>query len=234
MGAQAARPGLNPPGVAVFTGIVQALGRVRAVHAEAQDCDFVVECPAEIASKLELGASIAIDGVCQTVTALESDSFTVHAIAETLRVTTLGRLGSGASVNLEPALGAGDPLGGHFVQGHVDGTATLRAKSSLGESIEYALEGPEDLVKQLVPKGSVTLDGVSLTVGPDLTDSRFSVYLIPHTLEVTTLGDRNVGDSVNLETDILGKYILRYLSGRDAAGGLTFDDLRRAGYGSGS
>jgi riboflavin synthase len=234
MGAQAARPGLNPPGVVVFTGIVQALGSVRAVHAEAQDRDFVVGCPAAIASKLELGASIAIDGVCQTVTALESDAFTVHAIAETLRVTTLGRLATGAAVNLEPALGAGDPLGGHFVQGHVDGTATLRGKNSLGDSIEYGFEGPEDLVKQLVPKGSITLDGVSLTVGPDLTDSRFSVYLIPHTLEVTTLGDRQVGDSVNVETDILGKYILRYLSGRDAAGGLTFDDLRRAGYGGDS
>lgn len=231
MGAQAARPGLNPPGVLVFTGIVQALGRVQAVHAQAQDRDFVVGCPAEIAAKLELGASIAIDGVCQTVTALDAESFTVHAIAETLRVTTLGRLSTGDAVNLEPALGAGDPLGGHFVQGHVDGTATLRSKNQLGESIEYTFDGPEDLVKQLVPKGSITLDGVSLTVGPELTDTRFGVYLIPHTLEVTTLGDRQVGDLVNVETDILGKYILRYLSGRDAAGGITFDDLRSAGYG---
>jgi riboflavin synthase alpha subunit len=216
----------------VFTGIVQGLGRIRAVRAEAQDRDFVVDCPAPIAGKLSLGASIAIDGVCQTVTALDPKSFTVHAIAETLRVTTLGRLAAGDAVNLEPALGAGDPLGGHFVQGHVDGTAILKSTSRLGESLQYGFEGPGDLVGQLVPKGSITLDGVSLTVGPDLTDTHFSVYLIPHTLEVTTLGDRKVGDAVNVETDILGKYILRYLSGRDAAGGLTFDDLRRAGYGS--
>ena len=120
------------------------------------------------------------------------------------------------------------------MQGHVDGTATLRAKNPVGESIEYAFEGPEELVRQLVPKGSITIDGVSLTVGPELTDTRFGVYLIPHTLEVTTLGQRSVGDPVNVETDILGKYILRYLSGRDAAGGLTFEDLRRAGFGGSS
>lgn len=215
----------------MFTGIVQGLGRIRAVHAQAQDRDFVVECPAAIAGKLELGASIAIDGVCQTVTALDHESFTVHAIAETLRVTTLGRLASGDPVNLEPALGAGDPLGGHFVQGHVDGTAILREKKSLGESLEFGFEGPEELVRQLVPKGSITLDGVSLTVGPELSETRFGVYLIPHTLEVTTLGEREIGDAVNVETDILGKYILRFLSGRDAAAGITFEDLRRAGYG---
>lgn len=215
----------------MFTGIVQALGRVRGVRAQALDRDFVVECPAEIATRLTLGASIAIDGVCQTVTALDSTNFTVHAIAETLRVTTLDRLSEGDEVNLEPSLGAGDPLGGHFVQGHVDGVAKLRARTSHGESIEYAFEAPAELVGQLVSKGSIALDGVSLTVGPDLTDTRFSVYLIPHTLEVTTLGRREVGDAVNVETDILGKYILRFLSGRDLAGGISFDDLRRAGYG---
>ena len=125
-------------------------------------------------------------------------------------------------------MAAGGRFDGHIVQGHVDGTAILRDKGRLGDSLQYSFEGPEELVRQLVPKGSITLDGVSLTIGPDLTDTRFSVYLIPHTLEVTTLGDREVGDAVNVETDILGKYILRYLSGRDAAGGITFDDLRRA------
>ena len=217
----------------MFTGIVQGLGRVRGVHVQVEDRDLVVECPRDIAGRLTIGASICIDGVCQTVTDLQSEEFTVHAIAETLRVTTLGRLSAGDRVNLEPALGAGDPLGGHFVQGHVDGTATLEGKSVQGESVECRFEGPEDLVRQLVPKGSITLDGVSLTVGPDLSDTRFSVYLIPHTLEVTTIGDRKIGDAVNVETDILGKYILRFLSGRDAVSGITFEDLRRAGYGGG-
>jgi riboflavin synthase alpha subunit len=216
----------------VFTGIVQAFGRVRRVHAQSEDRDFVVDCPAAILARLEPGASIALDGVCQTVTTLDGDSFTVHAIAETLRVTTMGDLAEGDRINLEPALGAGDPLGGHFVQGHVDGTATLRTRVRRGESVVYGFEGPAPLVHQLVPKGSVTLDGVSLTVGPQPGETSFEVHLIPHTLEVTTLGEKKVGDRVNLETDILGKYILRYLSGRDEAGGLSWEDLRRAGFGA--
>jgi len=216
----------------VFTGIVQGLGRVRQIRSQARDRDLVVDCPGDIAARLGLGASIAIDGVCQTVTALEPTAFTVHAIEETLRVTTMGRLVEGSRVNLEAALGAGDPLGGHFVQGHVDGTATLRARSRHGESVAFEFEAPETLVRQLVPKGSIALDGVSLTVGPEVGANRFSVFLIPHTLEVTTLGERSPGDAVNVETDILGKYILRYLSGRDEAGGLTWDALRRAGFGS--
>jgi len=215
----------------VFTGIVQALGRVRSVHAQAQDRDLVVQCPTVILEKLSLGASIALDGVCQTVTALDADTFRVHAIAETLRVTTLGRVSEGDRLNLEPALGAGDPLGGHFVQGHVDGTVTLQGKSARGDSIAYSFRGPEDLVRQLVPKGSITLDGVSLTVGPDLGQTSFEVFLIPHTLQVTTLGDREVGDQINVETDVLGKYILRYLSGREQAGTLSAEALHRAGFG---
>jgi riboflavin synthase alpha subunit len=216
----------------VFTGIVQDLGRVRQVHAQAADRDFVIECVSAVLARLEPGASIALDGVCQTVTALDANSFTVHAIAETLRVTTMGGLAEGDRINLECALGAGDPLGGHFVQGHVDGTAILRSRVTRGESVVFGFEGPVPLVRQLVPKGSITLDGVSLTVGPELSDSAFEVHLIPHTLEVTTLGGKKVGDRVNLETDILGKYILRYLSGRDEAGGLTWENLRSAGFGA--
>ncbi len=215
----------------MFTGLVQALGQVRSVHAQAQDRDLVVQCPPAILEKLSLGASIALDGVCQTVTALDADTFRVHAIAETLRVTTLGRVSEGDRLNLEPALAAGDPLGGHFVQGHVDGTVTLQGKSARGDSIAYSFRGPEDLVRQLVPKGSITLDGVSLTVGPDLGQTSFEVFLIPHTLEVTTLGDREVGDQINVETDVLGKYILRYLSGREQAGTLSAEALHRAGFG---
>ena len=135
-------------------------------------------------------------------------------------------------MNLEAALGAGEPLGGHFVQGHVDGTARLRARTGHGESVAFEFESDPDLVSQLVPKGSVALDGVSLTVGPELGAERFTVYLIPHTLEVTTLGARQPGDLVNLETDILGKYILRFLGGRDRTAGLSWESLREAGFGA--
>lgn len=216
----------------MFTGIVQGLGRVRSVQAQAQDRDFVVDCPAPIGARLSLGASIALNGVCQTVTALEPAAFTVHAIAETLRVTTMGAWTQGLELNLEAALGAGEPLGGHFVQGHVDGTARLRAREVVGASTRFSFDVAPELAHQMVAKGSITLDGVSLTVGPEPAATSFDVFLIPHTLEVTTLGALRAGDLVNVETDILGKYILRYLSGRDAAGGVTAARLRDSGFGT--
>lgn len=220
----------------MFTGIVQALGKVESIRATAKDRDLVVSAPASITQRLSLGASIALDGVCQTVTHLQPGRFTVHAIAETLRVTTLGSCTTGDPLHLEAALGAGDPLGGHFVQGHVDGMATLVGVETQGESITHRYEAAASLVSQLVPKGSVAIDGVSLTVGPELGETRFEVYLVPHTLEVTTLGTRRVGDQVNLETDILGKYVLRYLSAlgagnrNPAAGGIGWADLARTGF----
>lgn len=223
----------------MFTGIVQAIGRIESVRAAAQDRDLVVSCPRAITERLTPGASIALDGVCQTVTALQPERFTVHAIAETLRVTTLGEMAPGTRLNLETALGAGEPLGGHFVQGHVDGTAGIVGIEKRGESITYRFEGPPELVRQLVPKGSVAIDGVSLTVGPEVGENRFEVYLIPHTLAATTLGSKGIGDRVNLETDVLGKYVLRYLvgltggTGAGKASGITWADLTRTGLGSG-
>ena len=217
----------------MFTGIVQELGVIAEVRDGAEDRTLVVRAP-QTAAQLSIGASVSIDGVCQTVTKLDATSFAVHAIAETLRVTTLGRLRVGAAVNLEPALGAGDPLGGHFVQGHVDGTGIVLGREALGDSIRMSFRTDPDLVAQLVPKGSVAIEGVSLTVGPTLDADSFEVFLIPHTLEVTTLGDRKSGDRVNLETDILGKYLWRFL-GRDGAGkGIDWDQLRAAGFGGAS
>lgn len=216
----------------MFTGIVQAQGAVRALRASAADRDLTVTCPSDVTDRLSIGDSIALDGVCQTVTRLADGEFDVHAIAETLRVTTLGEVAVGDPLNLETALGAGDPLGGHFVQGHVDGTATITAIEPLGDAITYRFEAAAELVRQLVPKGSVALHGVSLTVGPEVGETTFEVYLIPHTVEVTTLKYRRVGDRVNLETDVLGKYILRYLGqlGADVRGGITWDKLQRAGW----
>jgi len=214
----------------MFTGIVQAQGIVRSVRASAEDRDLTVTCPAEVAGRLTLGASVALDGVCQTVTRLAEGEFDVHAIAETLRVTTLGDLREGDPVNLETSLGAGDPLGGHFVQGHVDGIARVLAVEPRGGSITYRFEADAELVRQLVPKGSVAIDGISLTVGPVVGDTTFEVYLIPHTAEVTGLARKKTGGRVNLETDVLGKYVLRYLGQVGGSAGITWDSLGAAGW----
>jgi riboflavin synthase alpha subunit len=218
----------------MFTGIVEAMGvLVRArdgAHGSARDRELVVEHDA-VARELAVGASVALDGVCQTVTQVEAGRFTVHAVAETLRVTTLAQLRVGRRVNLETPLRAGAPLGGHFVQGHVDGTARLADRTPQGESVRFTFTAPPALLTQLVPKGSVAIDGVSLTVGPQLGPDRFEVFLIPHTLAVTTLGERQPGDLVNVETDILGKYVLRLLRGGSGAG-LSWEGLRAAGFGT--
>jgi riboflavin synthase len=136
----------------------------------------------------------------------------------------------GQSINLETPLRAGAPLGGHFVQGHVDGLARVVERTPQGESVRFTFSAPRELVEQLVPKGSVAIDGVSLTVGPTIGHDRFEVFLIPHTLAVTTLGHRTPGALVNVETDILGKYVMRLVRGT-AGGALTWEGLRAAGLG---
>jgi riboflavin synthase len=214
----------------MFTGIVEAVGEVAQVRGSSGDRDLTV-AQTELAARLTLGASVAVDGVCLTVTALDGPRFTVHAIAETLRVTTVGGLRPGQRVNLETALRAGAPVGGHFVQGHVDAVGTVAGLGRQGDSVHLQIKAAPAVVAQLVPKGSVAVDGVSLTVGPHLARERFEVFLIPHTLAATTLGLRKVGDRVNLETDILGKYVLGMLQ-RDGSSGLRWDALRAAGYGT--
>jgi riboflavin synthase len=213
----------------MFTGIVQATGRVVSLRTGSQDRDLIVACPA-LTPRLFLGASVALDGVCQTVTALEGERFTVHAIAETLRVTTLGERREGDLLNLELPLGAGEPMGGHFVQGHVDGMATILDITAAGQSQRWRFRADPELLEAMVPKGSVALDGISLTLGPQLERDRFEVFLIPHTLEVTTLGAKRPGDRVNVETDILGKYLLRYLDRVAPGGSVDGETLRRTGF----
>lgn len=195
----------------MFTGIIEQLGEIVAVADRGEDRELTVSCPA-LAARLEPGHSIAIDGCCQTVTARGDGRFAVHAIAETLRVTTLGSLAVGDRVHLEPALPAGHPLGGHIVQGHVDGTAELVSREAVGESERFTFATAPGHVSQMVPKGSVALGGMSLTLGPALGEDRFEVFLIPHTLEVSTWARLAPGDRVNLETDILGKYAQRMLA----------------------
>jgi riboflavin synthase len=185
----------------VFTGIVRELGRVVAFDGSR----LVVAAPQTSA---ELGDSVAIDGVCLTVVKHEGKELAFDVVGETLERTTLGALTAGEPVNVEPALRAGDPLGGHMMQGHVDGVGRVRR---IGEPVW--IDAPEDVLRYCVEKGSIAVDGVSLTIAA-LDDAGFAVALVPHTLAVTTLGAAEPGSAVNLEVDVLAKYIERLTMGR--------------------
>jgi riboflavin synthase len=201
----------------VFTGIVEAVGRVAALAPRDEVTRITVEAPS-IAADLPLGASVAVNGACLTVVAVEGARVAFEAVRETLDRTSLGRLAPGARVNLERALRADARLDGHIVQGHVDATGTVRSLLRAGEDARLAVDCAPDFAALLVPKGSIAIDGVSLTlvgVGP----AGFDVALIPHTLSATNLGDRRPGDAVNLEADVLGKYVRRYVEQVLAAGG---------------
>jgi riboflavin synthase len=194
----------------MFTGLVEGRGCVVGLHPDGAAVRLVLEFPAEIAPGISIGESIAINGCCLTVVEIVEDHISFEAGEETLSKTSLGQLQPGDFVNLERALPAGGRLGGHFVQGHVDGTGTVSKIERDGEWTVMRFEVPEELSAVMVSKGSVTIDGVSLTL-VDVTSTEFSIALIPHTLEVTTLGVRKVGDLVNIETDILGKYVRKFL-----------------------
>ena len=200
----------------MFTGIVQEIGELRRIEAlagagGASDRRIEVSCTTIARDRLELGASISVDGVCLTVSALGAGSFFADVSGETLAVTTLGARQAGARVNLEPALRAGDSLGGHWVSGHVDGIATVLGTVADARSLRVELEAPAALARYIARKGSVTLDGVSLTVN-DVEGTTFGINLIPHTLEVTTLGGLRPGARLNLEIDLLARYVERLSS----------------------
>ncbi len=196
----------------MFTGLVECLGRVELCENEGSGFRFTISWPdLPAADPLTLGESVAINGCCLTVVAAEGDRFEVQAGPETLARTNLGDKKPGDRVNLERALRFGDRLGGHFVQGHVDTTATLRERRTEGEWEFLSFVIDPDWTPLLVPKGSIAIDGVSLT----LVEARhygFSVMLIPHTLAVTTLGLIHPGDRVNIETDILAKHVQKLLA----------------------
>jgi riboflavin synthase len=199
----------------LFTGLVAEKGVVEKIAKSRFSA--VLTLRAQIAaSGLEIGESIAVNGVCLTVTAFDSGTFTVDVMLETLRKTNLGLLQPGSRVNLERALRLGDRLGGHLVTGHIDGTGVVARLKERGIATEMWVEVPPELEKYLVPRGSVALDGVSLTIA-DLRPGALMVSLIPHTKEITTLGEKKIGDILNIETDILGKYVHHLLSGRETS-----------------
>ena len=191
----------------MFTGIVEALGRVGAVEAGAGGGRrLAVAVPDDAGWRLAVGESVAVSGVCLTVVDAAPGRLAFDLAEETLRVTTLGELGVGAPVNLERPLRFEGRLGGHLVLGHVDGVGRVAAVRAEGDGARADVEVPARLRPLLIPKGSVTVDGVSLTVAA-LAEDVFAVALIPHTLAATTLGQRRQGDRVNLEMDVIGKYV---------------------------
>ena len=201
----------------MFTGIVTALGEVRSVKPRADNLHRItIACDYPRAELME-GASIACSGVCMTVAGAGEENarawFAVDAAAETLALTTVGRWRHGTKVNLERPLKFGDELGGHMVAGHVDGIAKVIDREDLTDSGRFALRAPADLSRFIAPKGSVTLDGVSLTIN-EVAGDTFSVLIIPHTLAVTTFGALRQGDDVNLEIDTMARYAARLMEQR--------------------
>jgi riboflavin synthase len=193
----------------MFTGLVEGVGIIRRVVPEGPGTRLEVIPPRELAGGLP-GDSISINGCCLTVVEIDDEGWAFQAGPETLACTNIGHLQPGSRVNLERSLAANARLGGHFVQGHVDGTGTLDRIIPDGDWVRMWFRVPERLAAEMASKGSVAVDGISLTVVDANSDS-FSVALIPHTLAVTTLGDRKPGDPVNIETDILAKYVRKLL-----------------------
>lgn len=197
----------------MFTGIVTAMGSVEAVEAMGADKRFTIQSPYDAAS-IDLGASIAHDGCCLTVTTLEQTQegarYTIDASSETLRLTTLGQWQQGTRINLERSLKLGDEMGGHLVTGHVDGMAVITKRVDGDNTSSFEIEAPQELSRFVAKKGSVCLQGTSLTVN-DVAGDRFTLMLIPHTLAVTTWGDRQVGDAMNIEIDLMARYAERLM-----------------------
>jgi riboflavin synthase len=219
----------------MFTGIVEEAGRVAAIHASGSGARLEIAAPL-VGSDAALGDSICINGVCLTVTARTGDGASTRlsfdAVPETLRRSTLGELRPGDVVNLERSLAAGARLGGHIVQGHVDAVGRISALRPEGNATLVTVASPPEVMRYVVEKGSIALDGISLTVAA-CTDADFTVSIIPHTWQVTNLSRRRIGDRVNLEVDILAKYVERLLAGRlgaPSAAGVSEEMLREHGF----
>ena len=199
----------------MFTGIVQAVGEVRAITPRGGDSELLFGVGTLDLEGVAVGDSISVSGCCLTVTRLTGDSFAADASLETLQVTTLGRWRPGQRVNMERALRAGDALGGHYVTGHVDGIATVVSTAADARSVRMEFEVPAPLARYIARKGSICVDGVSLTVNA-VDGARFEANVIPHTLAATTLGKLAAGARVNLEVDMIARYVERMLSGEVA------------------
>jgi riboflavin synthase len=209
----------------MFTGIVSEIGTVKSALRTAAGIDFGFHAP-RTAPCLKLGASISVNGVCQTVVSIAPPLFVVQAVGATLERSTLGMLKTGSRVNLEPSLRLGDEIGGHLVTGHIDGICRVTAIQKRGGAALLEVEIPLELTPFIAPRGSIALDGVSLTVAA-ITQARVCISMIPHTLARTIAGDYRIGDGVNVEVDLLARYLDRLLESRrgERHQGITWEKL---------
>jgi riboflavin synthase len=195
----------------MFTGIIVATGRVTSLTEKGGDLELVIDAAGLDVARIAIGDSVSVQGVCLTVTRLEGARFHADVSRETMAKTTLGNLASGSRVNLEPSLRAGDALGGHWVSGHVDTVGKLKTLVQDARSWRLEFELPASLMRYVAPKGSICVNGVSLTVNK-VDGRRFDVNIIPHTLKVTTLGELKIDDGVNIEIDVIARYLERLMA----------------------
>lgn len=213
----------------MFTGIIETTGTIDRLVPHGDDLTLYIRSDAFDFSTCQLGDSIAVNGVCLTAIELGRDYFTADVSVETLNLTTLGELQSGSAVNLERALTPATPLGGHLVSGHVDGVGELVSREQEARSERLIFRAPRDIARYIAKKGSITVNGVSLTVN-HVDDCDFGVNIVPHTMERTTLGELQPGSRVNLEADLIARYLERLLQAGEAESGLTLERLQQLGF----
>ncbi len=213
----------------MFTGIIQSVGKIISITPGSVDTRLSVDVGHMAFDDVKMGESISINGACMTVVAFDENSFSADVSRESLAMTTLGRLETGSAVNLERAMRLSDRLGGHLVSGHVDGVGQITQRVTEGRSIKFGIRVPNELAKYIAHKGSVCIDGVSLTVN-EVNNNEFSLQIIPHTLQETIFSDYSVGDDVNIEVDIIARYLERLLMSDDKPSGVTMDQLIKAGF----
>ena len=209
----------------MFTGLIEEVGHIALIQRRERLFDITVEAET-VLDDVKIGDSISVNGVCLTVTATGDTKFTVQAVEETLRRTTLEKQKKGSPVNLERSLRPGDRLGGHLVQGHVDGTGRITSVKGTRDNVLISISHEPELNRYIVEKGSITVDGISLTVS-SARRGEFDISVIPHTLQSTTLVNARVGNSVNLETDIISKYVEKLIN---SDGSLSIDQLKKSGF----
>lgn len=212
----------------MFTGIIEEIGQITSIQATADAIALTVQA-SKVLEDVQLGDSIAVNGVCLTVTTFTSKSFTADVMPETIDATSLRSLKRGSVVNLERAMAANGRFGGHIVSGHVDGVGTLLRKTPKGNAVYVDIQLPKELAVQCIHKGSICVDGISLTIF-NVTDTSVTVSLIPHTYAETILSKKQVGDIVNIECDLFGKYVQHFMAQRQATSNISRDFLTQHGF----
>ena len=213
----------------MFTGIIQSIGKIISITVGSVDTRLSVNVGNMPFDDVEMGESISINGACMTVVAFDKNSFSVDVSKESLAMTTLGRLKTGSTVNLERAMRLSDRLGGHLVSGHVDGVGQITQRVTEGRSVRFGIRVPDELAKYIAHKGSVCIDGVSLTVN-EVKGTEFSLQIIPHTLQETIFNRYSIGDQVNIEVDIIARYLESLLLKKEEPSGVTMDQIIKAGF----